>query len=274
MKQKISVDKAIYRAYLTIFLPMLIIYIAFIIFVIDFFLEFAVIGSLIAFPISLLYWIFAITSWRIWAFENVINVHQLKKRAIQEQLIWKTNNWLSKIEYESSSNKLKWEQLKKRFNEDEDYDDSIDLSLPNSYTIYYSKKKIIWWLIVSLIEIWMGIAFAEYDKNDLSKVTPLFFLLFGVFQLLYFLKLYFNSDPQIIINDKGIKTAKKGFRSWSEIKNIRTAKRKYTYYLLYEHLNKKEKITINYFKISHKRLDVLLKTYKIRSKKKDKFTRK
>jgi hypothetical protein len=46
------------------------------------------IGIVLAIGLGWLYWSFMIPKWKVWAFENVRNVHELQKRAVREKLIW------------------------------------------------------------------------------------------------------------------------------------------------------------------------------------------
>lgn len=70
-----------------------------------------------------LYWSFKITKWRLWAFENVDDVYELKYRAISEKLIWPDGNILEKTEIRSTAEKKKWAQLQERFTEYDEFDD-------------------------------------------------------------------------------------------------------------------------------------------------------
>jgi hypothetical protein len=49
-----------------------------------------------------------ITKWRLWAFENVRNVHELKERAVQAKLIWPDHSIFEKMEIRSASDKERW----------------------------------------------------------------------------------------------------------------------------------------------------------------------
>jgi hypothetical protein len=48
-----------------------------------------------------------ITKWRVWAFENVRNVHELKKRAIQEKLISADSSIFEKTEIRTERQEIK-----------------------------------------------------------------------------------------------------------------------------------------------------------------------
>lgn len=63
------------------------------------------IGLILGFVLSWLWWSFKIAKWRVWAFENVRNVHELKKRAIQERLIWPDGHFFEKTEIWSAADR-------------------------------------------------------------------------------------------------------------------------------------------------------------------------
>jgi hypothetical protein len=97
------------------------------------------IGFVLAFVLGWLYWSFMVTRWRLWAFENVRNVHELKKRAVLEKLIWPDNSIFEKTEIRTSSQKFKWDLLKNKFSIDDVFIE--DLSIPNETLVFYSKDK-------------------------------------------------------------------------------------------------------------------------------------
>jgi len=61
------------------------------------------------------YWSFMITKWRIWAFENVRDVHELKSRAIAEKLIWPDGSIFEKTEIRTSQDRERLMLIEKRF---------------------------------------------------------------------------------------------------------------------------------------------------------------
>ncbi|MDN3581486.1 hypothetical protein [Mucilaginibacter flavus] len=74
-----------------------------------------------------LYWSFKITTWRLWAFEHVDNVYELKLRAIQGKLIWPDGSFFEKTEIRFAADKKKWAQIQERFDDIED-DESENIS--------------------------------------------------------------------------------------------------------------------------------------------------
>lgn len=64
--------------------------------------------------VAWVYWSFAITRWRIWAFSNVDDVHLLKERAIAGQLIWPDGSIFEKTERRTARERKLIAELEKR----------------------------------------------------------------------------------------------------------------------------------------------------------------
>ena len=95
MREQITVDKAIKRGHLVINVPVFFLMMGTPCLAMYLFSEKLIpdwgiaVSFLIGFLFAWLYWSYGITKWRIWAFEYVRNVHELKKKAIQQGLVWK-----------------------------------------------------------------------------------------------------------------------------------------------------------------------------------------
>ncbi len=77
-------------------------------------------GLTLSFILSWLYWSFVITKWRLWAFKHVDDPYALKRRAIQEKLIWKDGSVFEKTEIRTKAQEEEWKAIQKsRFNKDE-----------------------------------------------------------------------------------------------------------------------------------------------------------
>ena len=120
MKEKISIEKAIWKGHKMITFPVMIIIVSVIGF--GLFLEKKRLipswsnGVTLVSGISLgwLYWSFIITKWRIWAFERVENIEELKRQAIEGNLIWKDGSIFEKTEIRTAKQKEILKQLNKR----------------------------------------------------------------------------------------------------------------------------------------------------------------
>jgi hypothetical protein len=78
--------------------------------------SFVVIAAVLGFIMPWFYWSLAITHWRLWAFENVRNVHELKNRAIKKKLIWKDGSFFETTEIRTALQKDHWIRLLEKFN--------------------------------------------------------------------------------------------------------------------------------------------------------------
>lgn len=272
MKQELTVDKAIKRGHLTVNVPVWSIMlgtpgISMYLFSLKLIPNWGIaVSFFIGFLLAWLFWSYRVTKWRLWAFENVRNVHELKKRAIQEGLIWKDNKWYNKTEIKSSFDKLKWKELEKKFEKEDEYRE--DHSLPKSSIIYYSKSKNAYELIIMLGCLGLGILLLV--KSD-SYITGTLLSIAGAYFSFKEFRQVTNSSPQIIIDDKGIKTITTDFQKWSEIKNEevimeRTGKQR-EFYLIYDYPNGLVKLKIDDYNINQKELENLLRTYRIRNNK-------
>lgn len=272
MKEQVSVDKAIIKGHFIINLPVMIIMfgipgIAMYLFSEKIIPNWSIgISFFLGFGLAWTYWSFSVTKWRLWAFENVRNVHELKKRAIQSGLIWSDTKWFNKTELKSEKDKLKWKELLKKFKKEDEYFE--DHSLPKKTTVYYSKIKNTYELIIMLICLGLGLfLLLKSDSYIIGSILSLVGAYFGFKEL----KQVLDSNPQIIIDNKGLKTITTDFKNWSDIKNeevIMTGSGKNTsFYLVYNYGNGSEKLLIDDFNISPKKLETALRTYRIRNKK-------
>lgn len=276
MREKISVDKAIKRGHLIVNLPVLITIIG--IPSLAFFLneqnlipEWGIwVSFFLGIVLAWLIWSVVITKWRIWAFENVRNVHELKKRAIQENLIWNDGSIFEKTEIRNRSDKAKLEKIAKKFEKDDEYKE--DHAVPKKTEIYYSKTKSYIELFISILIIGVGIYFFLKDENK-GYVLGFIMILVGLYSSSKEIKKILNEEPQITIDDNGISTINVEFRSWNLISDeevIQEGIGKSTkYFLFYFYEGQRfEKIDIASLNINRKKLENILRTYRLRYQKK------
>ena len=272
MKENISVDKAINRGHLIVNVPVFLSIVgipafAFYLSNLEIIPKWSIALSLIiGFALSWIIWSFMITKWRIWAFEKVRNVHELKKRAIQEKLIWNDNNWFEKTEIRTSSDKLKLKELEKKFKKGDIHKE--DFSIPISTTIYYSKTTNFVEMGIMLLCFGLGIYLLFISDNNIKGAL---FTLVGGYYAFREYKQATNTKPQIVIDDNGIRTVNVEFKNWKEIKGeeviYEISRRRSIAFLSYDFKDGFEKIKIDDFDITPKELENILKTYRIRNRK-------
>ena len=272
MFKTVSVDEALKKGHKMVITPSLII--IFLTLLLSLFLGveriipfyFIPIGFLLSFILAWLYWSVMITKWRLWAFDNVRNVHELKKRAILEKLIWKDGSVFEKMEIRNTAEKEKWQSLQEKFKQEDIFDN--DLTISNETIIYYSKGKVFIGIIASLLFLGAGIYLLIYTK---SYIMGPVFILIGLYSTYKEFKESTNTKPQIILNEQGIETSSTPFYKWADITNeeaisVYASKNHTNYYLTYNHPKGKERLLINEFDTNQKALNKLLVIYRGRNK--------
>ncbi len=272
MTENISVDKAITRGHLMVNVPVLLsmvgtvvlgVYLAHVEIIPEWGIGLSV---FVGISLSWLTWSIMITKWRIWAFENVRNVHELKKKAISAKLIWDDNSWFGKTEIRTSFDRARLAELEKKFLKSDIHRE--DFSVPPATTIFYSKA-------TALFELVLGLACSAFGLYTLhttsSFVLGFIFTVAGAYFAFRKSKQAINRNPQVIIDSKGIKTINTEFIGWEEIKKEEVIHEGYgkntKHFLKYVFRGGREKIRIDDFDITPKELENLLKTYRIRYEK-------
>lgn len=223
----------------------------------------------LAFLLAWLYWSLAITKWRLWAFENVRNVHELKKRAIQEKLIWKDDSLFQKTEIRNTTQKEKWNRLQSKFEQDDIFKD--DFNVPDETIIYYAKGKNFLQMVFMLCFLGAGIFLATTGNYLFGSIVSVIsaYLSFKEYREAT------NIEPQIIINSRGIKTISTGFYAWKDIENeeaISEQSGKYVrHYLVYDHPEGAEHLGIDDYNTDMRKLNKLLIVYRGRNREQTRY---
>lgn len=225
-----------------------------------------VIGIVAGIALAWLYWSFSITKWKVWAFDNVRNVHELQRKAIEAQLIWTEGSFWEKTERWNAADRDKWALLQDKFNQADVFLE--DPSVPQETAVYYSKSAILVQCIVMLLCLGLGI-YLFIIKQYIGAVL---LSAFGAYFIYTEYKKAMNKDAQIILNDKGIETVSAGLVEWKDITDdevvtIRAGKSS-NIYLRYNYPGGSEKINIAELDTDKKALENLLHTYRVRSEKK------
>lgn len=264
MKKEVSVDEAITKGILLIKVPIILIFLIILCFgiylavVYQLKSYFSVLFVFVGFFIILAYSILIVPKWKIWAFGNVRNVHELRKKALSKNLMARENVWTTKAEIFFGDDKQKWQEIQKKFLIPDEA--SFDENLPNSIEIFYSQFKLLIPIILYSIFLILIIYFMIIDSS---------FLGFGIIGLLAFgLFLYFGivdfekrNMPVLTINYDGIKY-ENDFYNWHEIKDerlktTRSSKSFPNYYLAFNLIKNDNEIKISINSIKMKRSQLL-----------------
>jgi ABC-type multidrug transport system fused ATPase/permease subunit len=230
---------------------------------------FMILGMVFSVIPAWIWWSFNVVKWKVWAFSNVRNVHELKRKSIKENLIWPDGSTYEKTEIWNTSAKEKWSEIQHKFNKDDVYED--DFNIPNESIIYYSRSKNLMELIFMILLVIGGFYFL-YQESYLFAVILIGAGTWGVFKEY---KEYSNTSPQITLNDKGIETAFCEFIPWNLIKNEQVERegsgKHIKFKLSYEVYDDLHEVYIDEYDTSEAELEHLLQVYRVRFQKKNRF---
>lgn len=207
-----------------------------------------------------------VVDWKIWAFENIRNVHELKRKAIQNKLIWYDGSWFNSTQIMNYDQKQKLKILERKFLEKDVYNDDVTIS--KETLIYFSK-----WVI--LYELLIGFVFLGTAAYLIVDETADYFIIIIILLGCYFVYLgiikLINNKPQLILNIKGIQFAKGNLYEWKTIQNEIVEQRsngKYTKtYLVFLYDDESIENQVDDFGISSEKLEKLLQVYRVRFEK-------
>jgi hypothetical protein len=209
------------------------------------------------------YWTIAHIKWRSWAFENVRNVHELKRKAIEANLYFHESSFFSKLLWIRDSDKIKLEQLKEKFDHPDEFVDQKNI--PSETIVYHSKIRIALVFVSLVFAFFLGLTLLLTAHSLMGIVMASFA---GFFGILKYRELTQNT-PQIIINDQGMETSLTKFKKWASIDYERVTclgtgnNRKF--FLEYSYPGGNEKFLLNQLSIEPSQLENLLYIYRGRS---------
>lgn len=219
------------------------------------------------------FWSKRTTSWKLWAFDEVRNVNELMKTAINKSLMPREGTLLDRLQIKSNLEKEKWLSLQRRFKQPDEQDDP---NIKSQTLIYYSKTKNFANIMLILPLFIIGsvlfyIAFIN-PGPDVYKIYILssIILLISAYGITPGLNHIFNRKPQLILDNYGITTPEAGFHSWSAINNVEvyckiTGKNNRDYFLNYSHYHQQISVNFTYFDKNQLEVEKLIQVYQYRS---------
>ena len=272
MKREVSVDKAIKRGHLMVNVPVMLcligfpalgIYLSTKGYIPDWALLLAIVLGI---GLGWLIWSIMITKWRIWAFEHVRNVHELKKRAIHEKLIWDDGHVFEKTEIRSKQDQRKLDELQIKFREDDLFEE--DPSVPLVTKIYYSKRHSIFILLFGIVTLIASITLI-LNESLRSYILGSILLAAGGYFVFSAAKKMMNRTVQITLDSTGIKLRSEPKRSWFEIFEEAVTyegigKSSTAHLTFYDADDRFFKIALEDLRIKAAQLEIILRTYRIR----------
>lgn len=230
--------------------------------------------GVLTFVFMWLWWSIQITRWKILAFGHVRNVHELKRKAIEQQLIWNDSSWFNKTEIWSQEQKQKWLKIEKKFQVEDEiepiYDDGI---IPKETIIRISGT--LKWLYIAMIIGCLILAYVEIKNGELFLALLLIGI--SIFGSIFLLPKAIDRTPQIILSNDGIKTKEANIVSWNNVKKanivLQGRGKRAKWYLDLDYKSKDSNgkkgdyIDISNFHPSPGKIEEIIKVYRQREKK-------
>lgn len=267
MKYNVSVDKALAKGkWLCIVLPLLSLLVplagSFYFLAITKSGWFVGAGFLVGLILSFICWGFTVVHWKIWAYTNVRNLHELKKRAINDKLIHPDGSFFNRFEIMSTSQRQTLATLERRFSEPDVYSDDAAVA-PATY-LYISTRKIYEQIGLSVLCFAAApYIFFSSDKTKEKFVAAV--VLFAGFLFVYYaIKLYRTKKPQLILDEEGIRVPETGLMPWDEIYDDNIVLENKEHVFKFYHNGNRVEVNIENLKIKEKELRHLINVYKAR----------
>lgn len=217
-----------------------------------------------------------VTRWRVWAFENVRNVHGLKRAAIHAMLIPGSEKRIfEKLEIWSAADKERWLQLQTKFQREDVFID--DHQVPPETVIRYSRVKKGFYLAFYLFLFCAGLFFLFIPKKERLGLTAILgyiwaTLITGLMGYLFYITIgeFRDTSPKLILSNLGIRINPTLFYKWSEIREEKIVRRRATkstqFFLVYTTRDGTREMLLDDFNIGWKKLESLLVLYRGRCK--------
>ncbi|WP_136668689.1 hypothetical protein [Flavobacterium sp. H122] len=269
MNNTVSVKEAITKGKIYLMLvPCLIIFeLPILVGFLAFFYEFSpwIILISIVFGIILgcLFWSYNVVKWKIWAYENVRNVHELKRKAIRYNLIHSDNSWLNKTEIINDHQRQRLEQLEKKFQIEDIYHD--DPSIPSEIRVSYSKWKALANFIVFGVVVLLGFALKYEGKIAFGWVI----IIVGAYFMYKNARKLFLMTALFKMNDNGITTPEFGCLTWDlvpycYVEQRGLGKHSEEYFTFFAKGKGSHEILLDKTNISMEKLEDCIRVYRIR----------
>ena len=142
-----------------------------------------------------------VTKWKIWAFEEVRNVHELRRRALNEGIIIP---FLERFIPLSREEQIQIERISVKFQQPDLYPQ--DAGMPDVVEVFYNKKynlleATLYFLATCLALAWAFIWVIAGETDLLLPILPALFFALCIYNLLQ----YRNVKPRVVFRHDGIR---------------------------------------------------------------------
>ncbi len=215
--------------------------------------------SLLLFP--LFYRSFMITKWKLWSYEKVRNIHELKAKAVMMGIISEDTGFLEKL-FRTAAAESRLKELEEKFSVPDLFSDQNQV--PEETTFLYKVNNLI--LPVLMIILCVAVSLNCFLKND--KVIASISLIAASWILIQFIRKRKEKAMYLTLNDKGIGTFNHPFIPWDEISGEKIIRGKVDdpadFYLVFNTPFGEESIGIDNLSVKPAEILDLLKIYRER----------
>ncbi|CAM3878269.1 hypothetical protein MUGA111182_14810 [Mucilaginibacter galii] len=221
-------------------------------------------------PFNLLpfwFWSRRTTRWKLWAFNNVNNVHELKHFARRAALYANYGSFLDRITIQTKTEREQWAKLQSKFKRTDVFED--DVEVPAETVVYYSTAvrllNIIFFLVIGGIGFFITQAAFNPRMDKWVALPGIGIMVWMLYLLFTMIRDVIQHKPQMILSNKGIETIKDGLQSWDVIFNEHLTpgnRRDMGWILRYNYAGGSTRIDIGHYAINHENLDHLLMAYR------------
>ncbi|RFZ92905.1 hypothetical protein D0C36_16060 [Mucilaginibacter conchicola] len=222
----------------------------------------------VCFYLPFLFWSKRTTRWKLWAFDNVDNVHELKIAAVNANLCPAYGTFMDRIQIQSDWERKQWRKLLERFDFPDIFKD--DPAIPYKTEVFYSKVRLTLYILFGLLFVGIGcgleyLAIKHNGDLSLKLIAPVIAIV-AIYAMVIHMKRMLKKQPELVLENQGLTTHETGFLNWDEIYNEKVTrtdrgKRGILYTFNFQHPGGMASIDISDLNISKARLERLIRVY-------------
>lgn len=225
------------------------------------------------FYLPYLFWSKRTTHWKLWAFDNVDDVHELKIMAREAHLCPAFGTVMDKLQIQSTEEREQWLKLQERFNFRSAFID--DPAIPSTTEVFFSKLHLTINILLALLVVAIGSVIEyftiKHDGHQTSlKIVAALITVVPIYWIFKYVQRMLKKQPELVLDNNGLYTEQTRFLNWDLIFNekvtrVDQGKRGVKFTFSFQHPGGIVNIDISDFNISKGRLERLIRVYKGRN---------
>lgn len=217
-------------------------------------------GIILVLFLPFIYYYIKLPRWRIWAYTNVRNVHELKRKAILARILYEDDSFYMRFEIKSAEQKEQLRLLQQKFERPDEFID--DPLLPFETVYEYGKAAKVGFAFAGLF-FCMGLVVLYLGVYSGGAIATVFSLILGIFIARRYNKM---KGATLTFSNEGVNTYDKGFHSWKDIRNEKVhpvgSGKNTVYYFSYDVSGETINISLAEFSANPKKADHAIRVYR------------